>query len=250
MQHFIFLGRDYNLDVSLIPRSSKNDCATYRERLGTCTCDDHCSWDLCRLSNPPDDCLLGTNSKWKWDKRKKAYVAQIMMGMYFLLHINIHTQTNIEALFMILIIYQIYHLIVNNLATFIGKLNLNSTEGKKVNDKVLLRESGNTSTNNISIAMEHKSKTADKVTAKQIAKSQGIVLYCLVASLVLILSLKKILNVRLSLVFIAAGNWYELGSLDIRTWAGILASLGSLFTIYLFYTPRKVSNHLIFLYSS
>ena len=93
MQHFIFLGRDYNLDVSLIPRSSKNDCATYRERLGTCTCDDHCSWDLCRLSNPPDDCLLGTNSKWKWDKRKKAYVAQIMMGMYFLLHINIHTQT-------------------------------------------------------------------------------------------------------------------------------------------------------------
>ena len=153
---------------------------------------------------------------------------------------------------MILIIYQIYHLIVNNLATFIGKLNLNSTEGKKVNDKVLLRESGNTSTNNISIAMENKSKTADKVTAKQIAKSQGIVLYCLVASLVLelILSFTKILNVRLSLVFFAAGNWYELGSLDSHTWTGILASLGSLFTIYLFYTPRKVSNHLIFLYSS
>ena len=71
------------------------------------------------------------------------------------------------------------------MATFIAKLNLNSTAGKKVNDKVLLTESGKTITNNISIAMENKSKTVDKVTAKQVPKSQGIVLYCLVASLVL-----------------------------------------------------------------
>ena len=47
---------------------------------GTCHCEDHCSWDLCRLTEPPDQCLQGTNSKWQWDDVKSAWVAQIKQG--------------------------------------------------------------------------------------------------------------------------------------------------------------------------
>ena len=75
----------YSLDVFSIPRATNDRCpltATYRTRFGVCTCNDHCSWDICRLLDPLDDCLLGTNSEWKWDNLKNAYVAQITDGMY------------------------------------------------------------------------------------------------------------------------------------------------------------------------
>ena len=42
----------------------------------TCFCGQHCSWDRCRLQHPPDDCLNGVNSKWKWNSRKIHWVAQ------------------------------------------------------------------------------------------------------------------------------------------------------------------------------
>ena len=77
--------KDYILNVSSIPRAANDEClvsATHRARFGVCTCNEHCSWDLCRLLEPPDDCLLGTNSEWKWDNLKNAYVAQITDGMY------------------------------------------------------------------------------------------------------------------------------------------------------------------------
>ena len=75
--------KDYIVEVSLIPRAGNDECkATYRARFGVCTCNDHCSWDICRLLEPPDDCLLGKNSEWKWDSLKNAFVAQIIDGMY------------------------------------------------------------------------------------------------------------------------------------------------------------------------
>ena len=83
------LGIDYGLDVSLIPQSSKDGCSSnkiYRERFGTCSCDTHCSWDLCRSLIPPSDCLLGTDSIWRWDNVKNAWVAQLLEGDTIHLH--------------------------------------------------------------------------------------------------------------------------------------------------------------------
>ena len=76
-------AKDHGVDVSLIPRSSKGNCAEdkiYRTRFGACSCDTHCSWDQCRLFIPPNDCLLDTNSIWKWDNIKNAWVAQLLRG--------------------------------------------------------------------------------------------------------------------------------------------------------------------------
>ena len=78
-------NKDYVLDGSSIPHASKDECeviAAYRERFGVCSCNDHCSWDTCRVSEPPQDCLLSTNSEWKWDNLKNAFVAQIIHGMH------------------------------------------------------------------------------------------------------------------------------------------------------------------------
>ena len=72
---------DYSLNVSLIPHSSEPECLpnkAYRDRFRTCSCDSHCSWDVCRLSTPPFDCLMGTESTWRYDNAKNAWVAQIL----------------------------------------------------------------------------------------------------------------------------------------------------------------------------
>ena len=73
----------YSLDVNLIPRSPTHGCQNtgqYRKLLGTCGCEEHCSWDVCRLEEPPNDCLYGTKSIWKWDHLKNAWVAQLLEG--------------------------------------------------------------------------------------------------------------------------------------------------------------------------
>ena len=73
----------YSIDVELIPRSHRNRCpigSKYRARFGVCSCNRHCSWDLCRTIDPPNDCLAGTGSVWRWDQVKNAWVAQIDGG--------------------------------------------------------------------------------------------------------------------------------------------------------------------------
>lgn len=67
----------------MIPRALHQECpikGKYRERFGTCVCDDHCSWDLCRTVEPENHCIRGTNSVWKWDHLKSAWVAQLHEG--------------------------------------------------------------------------------------------------------------------------------------------------------------------------
>ena len=71
---------DHSLFVNLIPRSDQQDCPLnkhYRARFGTCSCDNHCSWDVCRSIVPPLDCILGTDSNWIHDNVKNAWVAQL-----------------------------------------------------------------------------------------------------------------------------------------------------------------------------
>ena len=84
---------DYSLDGSLIPRSFKGYCSSnkiYRDRFRTCSCDTHCSWDLCRSFTPPTDCLLGTDSVWKVDNVKNAWVAQRLGGNASILSYNFY----------------------------------------------------------------------------------------------------------------------------------------------------------------
>ena len=45
------------------------------EGLTTCFCEDHCSWERCRLETPPYDCLPRTNTAWIWDSKKKFWAA-------------------------------------------------------------------------------------------------------------------------------------------------------------------------------
>ena len=43
----------------------------------TCFCEDHCSWETCRLQKPPHSCLSGTREAvWAWDAERYAWVAQ------------------------------------------------------------------------------------------------------------------------------------------------------------------------------
>ena len=69
--------------MDLIPRSSGKQCPTnsrYKDGLGTCSCEDHCGWDVCRLVRPPNYCILGTFSEWQWDTKKNGWVAQVVLG--------------------------------------------------------------------------------------------------------------------------------------------------------------------------
>ena len=82
----------YSLDVELIPRISMVDgCpinTDYRVvqlkddslPIHTCSCENHCSWDMCNLVHPPIECVVNTSSSWYWDSRKNAWVAQVILG--------------------------------------------------------------------------------------------------------------------------------------------------------------------------
>ena len=42
----------------------------------TCFCEQHCSWEKCRLLEKPDNCIAIMNSRWRWDSQKWHWVAQ------------------------------------------------------------------------------------------------------------------------------------------------------------------------------
>ena len=53
----------------------------------TCYCEDHCSWERCTLSEPPQKCLHGTNAEWKWDLR---WWSAKYIGQYKMIYIKIN----------------------------------------------------------------------------------------------------------------------------------------------------------------
>ena len=84
ISHSVFLA-SYSVDVDLIPRSKTDACprnTKYKDGLGSCSCEDHCGWDVCRLVVAPMECLVGTFSKWHWDHVKNAWVAQVTQDPY------------------------------------------------------------------------------------------------------------------------------------------------------------------------
>ena len=43
--------------------------------LETCFCEEHCSWETCRLVESPKECLHGMSSIWIWDTQRMLWVA-------------------------------------------------------------------------------------------------------------------------------------------------------------------------------
>ena len=43
----------------------------------SCFCEQHCSWEMCKLHEYPNDCLVDVKSVWKWDSKKHSWVAQV-----------------------------------------------------------------------------------------------------------------------------------------------------------------------------
>ena len=71
------------MNEGLIPRSSNNECPKnthYKEGFGTCSCEEHCGWDVCRLVKAPEECILDTFSEWQWDAMKNGWIAQVTLG--------------------------------------------------------------------------------------------------------------------------------------------------------------------------
>ena len=86
MPHFISLVDSDVIDLDLIPRQPADGCyerSVKRLHFSTCTCQDHCRWDICRLTDPPNECLFGTGGNWIWDFREKAWIAQVTGGSMF-----------------------------------------------------------------------------------------------------------------------------------------------------------------------
>lgn len=69
--------------MDLMPHASSKHCpknSHYKKSHDTCSCEDHCGWDICRLVNPPDECVEEVFSEWKWDIVKNGWVAQVVIG--------------------------------------------------------------------------------------------------------------------------------------------------------------------------
>ena len=80
------IANGYSTNVDLIPRATKGRCTGdtyYKDELGTCSCEEHCNWDSCRLTNPPKECLREIDSEWRWDYSKQYWVAQVIQGIEF-----------------------------------------------------------------------------------------------------------------------------------------------------------------------
>ena len=63
----------------MIPKIPESGCplGTFKG-IDTCFCEDHCSWEICRLINPPYGCLsrIGVEVYWLWDNNEDAWAAQ------------------------------------------------------------------------------------------------------------------------------------------------------------------------------
>ena len=53
------------------------DCEHCNNDRGMCFCEDHCSWEICRLHRAPHKCLSTADSNWVWDSKNMYWVAQM-----------------------------------------------------------------------------------------------------------------------------------------------------------------------------
>ena len=76
---FSLLAIKETIKILMIPKRPASGCpsGTFNSLI-TCYCEDHCSWEVCRLLYPPHDCLSGIDGEasWSWDSVMDAWVAQ------------------------------------------------------------------------------------------------------------------------------------------------------------------------------
>ena len=49
-----------------------------------CYCEEHCTWEACRLLDSPEDCVSHVGSFWSWDSKKRFWIAQIGGTIFYL----------------------------------------------------------------------------------------------------------------------------------------------------------------------
>ena len=49
-----------------------------------CYCEEHCTWEACRLLDSPEDCVRDVGSFWSWDSKKRFWIAQIGGTIFYL----------------------------------------------------------------------------------------------------------------------------------------------------------------------
>ena len=65
-----------NLSEQSCPSNTYGCLGNNCNGLQTCFCEEHCSWEFCRLVQAPKECLEETKSDWTWDAKKLSWVAQ------------------------------------------------------------------------------------------------------------------------------------------------------------------------------
>ena len=69
---------NYSADL-VTPSKPINGCPNSTlDNAYTCFCEDHCSWDACRLKIPPQNCLSSFDKSvaWAWNSKDMYWVAQ------------------------------------------------------------------------------------------------------------------------------------------------------------------------------
>ena len=72
------VATENSINNELIPQRPKSGCpeGTF-DGMETCFCEDHCSWEVCRLLKPPQKCLASMiGAIWAWDREGEAWRAQ------------------------------------------------------------------------------------------------------------------------------------------------------------------------------
>ena len=78
-QELSFISTENTIINAMIPKRPDNGCPSGTiNGLETCFCEDHCSWKICRLINPPFNCLPKTDDEiaWAWNVTQNAWVSQ------------------------------------------------------------------------------------------------------------------------------------------------------------------------------
>ena len=81
MQKVIY-GKTYSVIVPKRPKDGCPDnsygCSGYDCNMKqSCFCEEHCSWETCRLVDYPEECIEDLESIWRWDTEKLFWVAQV-----------------------------------------------------------------------------------------------------------------------------------------------------------------------------
>ena len=79
---FSMITVEERFKVEIIPKRPASGCPSGTfDSMNTCFCEDHCSWEACRLINPPHNCLTRIDGEaiWFWDAVNDAWVAQGIM---------------------------------------------------------------------------------------------------------------------------------------------------------------------------